>query len=169
MRARRPRSEPARAFAQLVRELEKDFPSDKIHEALKRLIDRRFVVPAPRSSADHADAYWASLGLPPEDAKRNLQNCRVRIQSIDVQGATELGAALKALGVRVVKRSADLTVTLVSDYLEARLAELNRQHLSDRTPWLLVQPSGIFPLVGPVFSPGKTRARAPAGPVSPIA
>ena len=33
---------------------------------------------------------------------------------------------------------------------------MNRQHLSDRTPWLLVQPSGIFPLVGPVFGPGKS-------------
>ena len=44
----------------------------------------------------------------------------------------------------------------MNDYLEARLSELNRQHLNDRTPWLLVQPSGIFPLVGPVFSPGKT-------------
>jgi ribosomal protein S12 methylthiotransferase accessory factor len=55
-----------------------------------------------------------------------------------------------------VKRRADLTVTLVNDYLEGRLAELNRQHLSEGTPWLLVQPSGIFPLVGPVFSPGKS-------------
>ena len=44
----------------------------------------------------------------------------------------------------------------MSDYLDARLAERNRQHLSDRTPWLLVQPSGIFPLVGPVFSPGES-------------
>ena len=85
------------------------------------------------------------------------QKCRVRIQSIDVQGAKELGAALGELGVRVVKRSADLTVTLVNDYLEGRLAELNRQHLSDHTPWLLVQPSGIFPLVGPVFTPGQER------------
>ena len=73
-----------------------------------------------------------------------------------MQGAKELGAALGELGVRVVKGTADLTVTLVNDYLEGRLAELNRQHLSDRTPWLLVQPSGIFPLVGPVFSPGKS-------------
>jgi ribosomal protein S12 methylthiotransferase accessory factor len=149
-----------KSFRQLFRELEKDFPSAKIHEALKRLSDRRFVVPAPRSSADHADAYWASLGLLPEDAKRNLQKCRVRIQSIDVQGATELGAALKALGARVVKGAADLTVTLVNDYLEARLDELNRQHLSDRTRWLLVQPSGIFPLVGPVFSPGKDQSKS---------
>ena len=149
-----------KSVPQLVRELEKDFPSDKVHEALKRLIDRRFVVPAPRSSADHADAYWASLGLLPADAKRHLQKCRVRIESIDVQGATGLGTALKALGVRVVKGAADLTVTLVSDYLEARLSELNRKHLSDRTRWLLVQPSGIFPLVGPVFSPDKDQSKS---------
>jgi oxazoline/thiazoline synthase len=144
-----------RSFPQLVRELEQDFPSDKIHEALKRLLDRGYVLPASRSSAGAVAAYWASLGLPSETAEKNLQNCRVRIQSIDVQGAAELGAALSELGVRVVKRSPDLTVTLVSDYLEGRLAELNRQHLSDHTPWLLVQPSGVFPLVGPVFSPGK--------------
>ncbi len=148
--------EGGRSSRELVRELKQDFPSDKIHEALKRLVDRRFVVPTPRSSASVAAAYWASLGLLPETAERNLQKCRVRIQSIEVQGAMKLGAALRGLGVRVLKRSADLTVTLVSDYLEGRLAELNRQHLSDRTPWLLVQPSGIFPLVGPVFSPGKS-------------
>jgi bacteriocin biosynthesis cyclodehydratase domain-containing protein len=145
-----------RSFQDLVRELEQDFPSDKIHEALERLVDRRFVVPTSRSSVGATAAYWASLGLSPETAERNLQKFRVRIQSINVQGATELGAALSGLGVRVVKRRADLTVTLVNDYLEGRLAELNRQHLSEHTPWLLVQPSGIFPLVGPVFSPGKS-------------
>src|SRR4051812_23072605 len=146
-----------KGVAQLVRELQKDFPPDQIHEGLKRLTDRRFVVAASKSPTAPADVYWASLGLLPADANANLQNCRVRIESIDVQGARELGAALKALGVRVVRGPADLTVTLVSDYLEARLAELNRQHLSDRTPWLLVQPSGIFPLVGPVFRPGKNQ------------
>ena len=79
----------------------------------------------------------------------------MRIQALDVQGAAELAAALTGLGVRVVKRSAEITVRLVNDYLDDRLAQLNRQHLSEQTPWLLVQPSGIFPLVGPVFSPGK--------------
>jgi bacteriocin biosynthesis cyclodehydratase domain-containing protein len=148
--------EGRKSFRELVRALEGNFPSDKIHEALKRLVDRRFIIAKPRASADTVAAYWASLGLPPEIAEKNLQKCRVRIQSIDVQGAAELGAALRALGVRVVKRSADLTVTLVSDYLEGQLAELNRQHLSDRTPWVLVQPCGIFPLVGPVLSPGKS-------------
>ncbi len=144
-----------KSFQDLVRELDQKFPSDKIREALERLLDRRFIVPTSRSSLGATAAYWASLGLSPETAEKNLQKLRVRIQSIDVSGATELGAALSGLGVRVVKRRADLTVMLVNDYLEEGLAELNRQHLSDQTPWLLVQPSGIFPLVGPVFTPGK--------------
>ena len=145
-----------KSLPELVRELERNFPSDKIEEALKRLIERRYIVPASPSSAGAVAGYWASLGLPPGIAEQNLGNCRVRVQSIDVQGATELGAALSALGVHVVKRSPDLTVMLVNDYLERRLAELNQQHVSERTPWLLVQPSGAFPLVGPVFRPGES-------------
>jgi len=140
----------------LVRELGRDFPSDKIEEALKRLFDRRYVVPASHGSAGAMAAYWASLGLAPEIAERNLQKCRVRIQSINVQGEAELGTALRELGVRVAERSPALTVTMVNDYLETSLADLNQQHLSKQTPWLLVQPSGIFPLVGPIFSPGKS-------------
>jgi oxazoline/thiazoline synthase len=145
-----------RSCRELVCELGDDFPSDKIEEALQRLFDRRYVVPASRSSAGAMAAYWAGLGVAPEVAEKNLQKCRVRIQSVDVQGEMELGAALNELGVRVVNSSPALTITMVNDYLDASLAGLNQQHLSKQTPWLLVQPSGVFPLVGPVFSPGKS-------------
>jgi ribosomal protein S12 methylthiotransferase accessory factor len=145
-----------KSVGQIVRELGKKFPSDAIHEALKRLVERRYIVAKRRSSTGAAAAYWASLGLPPGIAEENLQKCRVRIQAIDVKGAKELGAALTKLGVRVVKGAADLTVVVVNDYLEEQLAALNRKHVSDRTPWLLVQPSGIFPLVGPVLRPGQS-------------
>jgi oxazoline/thiazoline synthase len=139
---------------ELVRDLEHEFPSDKIQEALRRLFERRYVVPASRSSASLAAAYWASLGLPLETAETNLQKCRVRVRSAGVQ-TTELAAALRQMSVHVVNRTPDLTVTVVSDYLEGRLAQLNEQHLADQMPWLLVQPSGLVPLVGPVFTPGK--------------
>jgi oxazoline/thiazoline synthase len=142
-------------FGQIVRELTKKYPADKINEALNRLIERRYVVFKGRSSASAAATYWASLGLAPDAAEKNLQNCRVRLESIDVTGAKELGAALSKLGVRIVKGAADLTVTLVNDYLEDRLLKLNRKHLSDGTTWLLAQPSGIFPLVGPIFRPNQ--------------
>jgi oxazoline/thiazoline synthase len=145
-----------KSFAELARELDRKFPPDKIDEAFKRLLDRRFILLSSPSSEGVVAAYWASLGLSPETAEANLQNCRVCIQSLDVEGATELGDALAGLGVRVVKRSPDLTVTLVGDYLDARLAELNSQHLSEKSSWLLVQPAGIFPLIGPVHSPGES-------------
>jgi bacteriocin biosynthesis cyclodehydratase domain-containing protein len=145
-----------KSYRELVRELARRFPIATVHEALKRLSERRYIMPASPASTGLAAAYWASLGLAPQTAHANLQKCRVRIEAIDVDGAKELGTALRGLGVRLAQRGADLTVTLVNDYLDARLAELNRRHLADRTPWLLVQPSGIFPLVGPLLSPGKT-------------
>src|SRR6516162_4169992 len=73
--------EGGKSFRELVRALEREFPSDKIHEALKRLVDRRFIIAKPRASTDTVAAYWASLGLSPETAERNLQKCRVRNRS----------------------------------------------------------------------------------------
>lgn len=145
-----------KSFAELAEELAENFPGDQIEEALKRLMERRYIVPASPSAPAPVDAYWASLGLPPGVAEQNLANCRVRVEAIDVQGAAEFSAALSALGIQVVKRSGDLTVTLVNDYLDRRLAELNLQRVAEGTPWLAVQPSGAFPLVGPLFDPGKT-------------
>src|SRR5579864_8169138 len=52
-----------KSAAVLIRELGKTFPSDQIEEALKRLIDRRYVVQTSRPSDGTVAAYWASLGL----------------------------------------------------------------------------------------------------------
>jgi len=140
----------------LLRDLQPQFPADKIEEALKRLLERRYVTQASYGADGTVAGYWASLGLPPEIAEKNLSECKVRVEAIDVAGAKELTAALAELGVRIVPRSPDLTITLANDYLERRLAELNQQRVADKTPWLLVQPSGVFPLVGPVLKPGET-------------
>jgi ribosomal protein S12 methylthiotransferase accessory factor len=148
-------AESARSAKDLESVLAQYFPADQVQEALKRLLEGRFVVPKPGSTNGSVAAYWESLGLPFEAAEKNLQACRIRVQAFGVQGEAELAAALTELGAKVVKRSPNLTVALVSDYLAEPLADLNQRHLSDGTPWILVQPSGIFPLVGPVLSPGK--------------
>src|SRR5215475_9966699 len=142
---------------EIVRQLSKSFPIDKIEEAIRRLLERRYVVTGASHAFDGAVAgYWASLGLPLEVAKQNLHNCPVRDEAIDVKGAKELAAALSKLGVQIARRSPKLTITLVNDYLDRRLDELNRQRVADKAPWLLVQPSGVFPLVGPVLKPGES-------------
>jgi oxazoline/thiazoline synthase len=148
--------ERGKSASELVRELGRKYPSDKIEETLKRLIERRYVVSGPQSCDPTVAGYWASLGLPPDVAQANLKNCRVLVEAIDVKGAAQLSSALSNLGVNIVKRSPDLTITLVNDYLERQLAELNNQRVADKAPWLLAQPSGLFPLVGPVFNPGES-------------
>jgi len=134
--------------------LSREFPPGKIDEAIKRLLDRRFMVPVSLID-DTAAAYWASLGLTDETAVANLANTCVRIESMGASGQGELDAALRKFGVRVVDHSANLAVVLVDDYLDSQLVEFNRQRLTQRQDWLLVQPSGIFPLIGPIFRPGK--------------
>jgi len=140
----------------LMRDLSKTYPPDQIQEGLQRLGERRYIVQATPSTTGTVAGFWASLGLPPEVAEQNLAAHRVRVEAFDVKGARELSAALANLSVRVVTRSADFAVILVNDYLDRRLAELNQEHVTGKTPWLLVQPSGPFPLVGPVFRPGES-------------
>ena len=142
---------------EIVRQLSKNFPTDKIEEAIERLLERHYVVAGAARAFDGAVAgYWASLGLPLDVAEQNLRDCPVRIEAIDVKGAKELAGALSKLGVQIAKRSPKLTITLVNDYLDRRLAERNRERVTGKTPWLLVQPSGVFPLVGPMFKPGES-------------
>jgi oxazoline/thiazoline synthase len=139
---------------EIFRGLERNFSAAEIDEAFEHLFTRNFVVSASPGN-DPTAACWASLGMMPEAAAENLRNVGVQIQSLGVSGADALRAALSGLGVRLVDRSADLLIVLASDYLDPRLAELNAQRLISAQAWVLVQPSGIFPLVGPLFSPGK--------------
>jgi oxazoline/thiazoline synthase len=144
-----------KSLNELIAELGKRFPAEKVTEALKRLIEQQYIVEASATSSSALAGYWASLGMPPGMAEQNLANCRVRVEALDVLGAKEFTKALGDLGVRVVSRNADLTVTLASDYLDRNLAELNLQRVPSGSLWLLAQPSGAFPLVGPIFNPGK--------------
>ena len=110
-----------KSLQQLAAELTKRFPPEKVEEALKRLMERRYIVEASPTSNTVQAAYWASLGMPLGMAEQNLANCRVRVEAINVHGAKEFTKALTELGVRVVagRGAADLTITLANDYLEA--------------------------------------------------
>jgi oxazoline/thiazoline synthase len=139
----------------IVRALSAEFPVEQIEEAFKRLIDRR-VLTSALATDDAATGFWASLGLRPEVAAENLARVGVTVKSLGATGAAEVTRALRGFGVRVVEKQADLTVALVHDYLDGRLADFNRAQLEKKAEWVLAQPAGLFPLVGPIFTPGKS-------------
>src|ERR1700689_945914 len=57
-----------KSFGQIVRDLTKKFPADVVDQAIKRLIDRRYIVPKRQTAVDAASGYWATLGIPLEMA-----------------------------------------------------------------------------------------------------
>src|ERR1700755_3025594 len=66
--------------AALVRELSAKFPLAMVEEALRRLTDRNYLVAASPTTTGPVAGFWASIGLPPEIAKQNLDGCRVKIE-----------------------------------------------------------------------------------------
>src|ERR1700689_3440170 len=58
-----------KSFRELVRDLEKDFPSDKIHQTPKGVGDSPLYPSAFHLSEGRPAAFWASLGLSPETAQ----------------------------------------------------------------------------------------------------
>ena len=155
-----------KAWPEIIRQLSKHFPADKIEEAIKRLLDRRYVVARTSKVFDDAvGGFLASLGMPLEIAEQNLRNCPVQVESIDVKGAKQLTAALSKLGVQIAKRAPKFTITLTNDYLDRRLAELNQERVAGKTPWFWYSHPARFRWSGPCSN----RARAPAGPACSIA
>ena len=73
-------AEGGQSFDKLVKALEQTFPREHVQEALQRLIVRRYIVAKPGSLSGLAAAYWASLGLAPDAAEKNLQECRAGIR-----------------------------------------------------------------------------------------
>ena len=95
-----------KSLNQLIAELGKRFPADQVTQALKSLIEQKYLIEATSTSASPLAAYWASLGLPPGMAEQNLANCGVRVEAVDVEGAKEFTRALSDFGVRIVPRNA---------------------------------------------------------------
>ena len=103
-------------------------------------------------SADHAmnrsrAAYWSSLGASPCWVERRLAESRIAVEGDDGR----LIRHLEASGAGVGTGGPTLTVIVCEDYLDARLAEVNRRQIEADTPWMLVRPLGIEPLFGPIF------------------
>ena len=118
-----------------------------VRAAVVSLSARGYVVSADHGMDRSRAAYWSSLGASPRWAEQRLKESHVAVAGDD----DRLIRHLNASGVGVGQDDPNLTVVVCDDYLEARLAQVNRRQLASRAPWMPVRPRGIEPLFGPVF------------------
>ena len=132
---------------EIVSVLESGHTATEVRGAIASLSAKGYVVSAEHGMDRRRAAYWSSLGASPRRVEQCLAKSRVEVEGDD-------GRLSRHLGETSAEAAADrlrLTVIVCDDYLEERLAEVNRRRLEARAPWMLVRPRGIQPLFGPVF------------------
>ncbi len=115
--------------------------------ALAGLAAKGYVVSAEHGLDRRRAAYWSSLGASPRWVEARLRESRVAVEG----DGGRLRRRLEQGGARVGGGNPALTAVACDDYLEARLAEVNRRQLDAGAPWTLVRPQGMEALFGPVF------------------
>ena len=146
--------------ADLLPLLDGRHPQDEIVAALQGVHAAADVLAAIASlsakgyvvSGDHGldrcrAAYWSSLGASPRWVERRLAETRIAVEGDDGRLRRHLEESGAILGTGDVS----LTVVVCDDFLEARLAEVNRRRLEAGAPWTLLRPRGMEALFGPVF------------------
>ena len=122
---------------------------NEVLAGIAALAAKGYVVSGEHQMAEGQAAYWASLGASPRFAETRLACSQVSLQGDTRRLAPHLEAA--GVGIGIGSGAVSLTVIVCDDYMEARLAEVNRSQLESAAPWMLVRPKGMTPLFGPVF------------------
>ncbi len=140
-----------RPLAGITAALEDRHAAADVLAAVVSLSARGYVVSADHGMDRPRAAYWASLGASPCWAEGRLAESRVAVEGDDGR----LARRLAEIGAGVASGDPRLTVVVCDDYLDARLADVNRRRLEAGAPWMLVRPRGMEALFGPVFRADK--------------
>ena len=136
-----------RSLDEIVAALADSHAAGDVLAAVGSLSAKGYVVSGDYGMERGRAAYWSSLGASPRWVEQRLEVSDITVEGDDgrltkhlVDGGTRLGTG-----------DPKLAVVVCDDYLEGRLADVNRRQLEAREPWMLVRPRGMEALFGPVF------------------
>lgn len=125
------------------------------HEVLGALA-RAGVLTEAVGAPPELTAVWAELGVSALRLAELLAYARVAVQPLANVPLDGLLNGFADLGLRVSQNGEGLRVVVVEDYLDPRLADVDRRARASGQPWLPVKPVGVNVWVGPVVVPGRT-------------
>ena len=134
-------------LSEIVDKLKTKYSETTIHNGVASLSTKGYVVSGEYSMDRSQAAYWTSHGASPCLVEKKLSTARIAIHGDD----GKLTEQLNASGIEITETNPQLSVYVCADYLEERFETVNKYHLDQGTPWLLVRPRGIQPMFGPVF------------------
>lgn len=149
----------SRSADQLAQAFYPEFSTTEIYFTLISLQSRNYLCQALHSLQPGEAAFWADLGLDPEQAIGLVRTSRVALQGvgleIDCPSLQSMRQALADIGLVVVDEGceADLTLVACETYLHPELEDLNERFRQQGRRWLLLRPHGRDLWLGPLFEP----------------
>lgn len=147
---------------EVASELAGSLTAEAVSYVLARLRQEGIIDDRAETGRHQEAAFWRKLGVEPGIAAQRLTATAVSVgrtpqiqTEVLAECERELTAALQNWGVRV-RPDGGFRVILASDYTCEELEALNDHALASGLPWMLLQPSGPVPFIGPVFRPGIT-------------
>ena len=115
-----------------------------------------FIREGDSSFSSEQTAYWEQLGFDIERLKRVLSEKSIQIHTVGNVEDTVLKNICVETGIRISTDPSSITIVITDDYSHNSLKELNKKFIKEKKTWLMVQPTGVETMIGPIFVPGQT-------------
>ena len=100
------------------------------------------------------ERFFRRIDVDPEEARQKLRHASIAIKQFAAIDVLPLCALLRSLGIKVNQTPADLLVLVTDTYLTSHsLDEAVQASLQARVPCLILQPTGVTSLAGPLIHP----------------
>ncbi len=123
---------------------------EEVYYALNALEEDGFLEQYDPKISDEFAAFCQLFDVVPQKALEKLSTSKVYVSS---GGEKVLEPLLKSLYLTPVSspENADLSIQVVDHYLNQNLTDFAQK---SRSPWMLLNPKGVKPWIGPLFKPG---------------
>ncbi|MDX0439622.1 TOMM precursor leader peptide-binding protein [Sinorhizobium medicae] len=131
------------------------FPKANVYHALLALEQQSVAYDRADPGNESLPPQWHYLAGDLKKAGQIVRQTVIQVVAIPGLNRTPDVEAFHAYGL-ATGSGGTFEVVFADDYLEPSLEERNRNALATGRPWMLVKPTGIRPLIGPIFRPGVT-------------
>lgn len=146
-----------RTWAEIIAAAAPAVSQEQAQLAIGVLLAHGHVVEQDDAMPPQFAAYWNELGRNSAQVSMLLASTNIALHMFGHADATPFAISLRSFGFTVdPARRASLVVALADDYQDPGLAELNAACLRHGQPWILAKPSGMRPMLGPIFIPGRS-------------
>jgi oxazoline/thiazoline synthase len=141
----------------IIAELREDTEEAALRSAFDVLIKHGHVVENDDRMPMHFEPFWSELGLDSAQAHALIASANIHVRAVGNVDSAAFLVALRSFGfVLDLARPPSLIVVIADDYQYPAIAEINNYCIAHGIAWLLAKPSGLRPMIGPFFVPGRT-------------